>query len=310
MFVALAGGVGGARLAYGLSRSLPADKLLVAVNTGDDFRHLGLAISPDLDTVCYTLAEYDDLERGWGRAGETWYFMKTMKALGAPDWFALGDADLALNILRTDMLAGGATLSNVTATIAERLGLAVDIAPITDDPVETIILTAEGPLAFQDYFVRQQCQPVATGFDYLGATEAKASEAVRTALARPDLSGLVLCPSNPWLSIGPMLAIPEVGAALRNRSVPSILVSPIVGGRAIKGPAAKLMAELGLEVSALAVAQHYAGLVDAIVVDQKDAALAPQIEDLGLRVLVTDAIMRDRPDRIRLAGELIAWGFA
>lgn len=305
MFVAMAGGVGGARLAYGLSRVLPADQLLVAVNTGDDFEYMGLAISPDVDTVCYTLAELEDLERGWGRADETWRFMDTLAALGQPGWFRLGDGDLALHVLRTQMKATGVPLSAVTRQVRTAMGVRCNVVPMTDDSVETIVETTDGALAFQDYFVRRQCQPVVRGFEYRGAAKAAANAELLDALRSPTLEGVILCPSNPWLSIAPMLAMAELRTALQACPMPRIVVSPIVGGRAIKGPAGKLMAELGLEVSALEIARHYSGIVDTIAIDRSDAAMQAQIEALGMRALVMDTVMKSRADRVRLASELL-----
>jgi LPPG:FO 2-phospho-L-lactate transferase len=307
MFVALAGGVGGARLAYGLDRALAPGDLVVAVNTGDDFEHLGLFITPDIDTVCYTLAELDDQERGWGLVGESWNFMTSLKKLGGEGWFQLGDGDLAKHVLRTQMRKDGKSLTAITAHLAAAMGIGSTILPMSDDPVPTIIETVEGRLAFQHYFVREQCRPAVRGFDYAGAAEAKANPDLIAALADPALEGVIICPSNPWLSIGPILAIPAIREALAAVRTPRIVVSPIVGGKAIKGPAAKLMGELGLEVSAHSIARHYAGIVDAIVIDNSDAALAPAIEELGLRVLVTDTIMHQRPDRTRLAETLLKW---
>lgn len=305
MYVALAGGVGGARLAYGLSRAIASDRLLVAVNVGDDFRHFGLAICPDLDTVCYTLGERDDALRGWGRTGETWHFMRAMRELGSEEWFQLGDQDLALHVLRTQALQSGMSLGAFTARICERFAIPCRVIPVSEDPIETFIATAGADLAFQDYFVRQQCKPVATGFQYRGAAAAAAHPALLDALRRPDLEAVILCPSNPWLSIGPMLAIPGLRHALAAASAPVIAVSPIVSGKAIKGPAAKLMGELGLVASSLEVARHYQGLIDGFVIDAQDVESRPSIEALDVRVMVTDTIMSDRDKRIQLARAIV-----
>ena len=293
-------------MAYGLSRALEPGRLLVAVNTGDDFAYLGLSVSPDLDTVCYTLAELEDQERGWGRVDETWHFMDTLAGLGQPGWFRLGDRDLAMHVLRTQMLSAGEPLSVVTRRLCEGMNIGCRVIPVTDDRVETFVETAEGPLAFQDYFVRQQCRPVVTGFDYRGAADAAAHPQLLESLSSPELEAIVFCPSNPWLSMAPILAIKEISAALLARRVPLIVVSPIVGGRAIKGPAAKLMSELGLEVSALQIARHYAHLADTIVVDHADADLKAQLESTGVRALVTSTVMNSRDDRVRLAREILA----
>jgi len=305
MFLALAGGVGGAKLAYGLSKVLEPRQLTIAVNTGDDFSHLGLAISPDLDTVCYTLAELEDQERGWGRAGETWRFMETLKSLGHPGWFQLGDCDLALHVMRTQMLAEGKSLSDVTSHVCEELGILHRVVPMSDDRVETVVHTKEGPLAFQEYFVRDQCQPVVDRFEYRGAGSACAQPGLWDLLTADTLTGVIVCPSNPWLSIGPMLAIAGIREALMQTAAPVIAVSPIIGGRAVKGPAAKLMAELGLEVSALSIARHYADFIDALVIDSSDEPLKGEIESLGVRAVVADTLMLHRRDRVRLASDLL-----
>lgn len=306
MIVALAGGVGGARLAYGLSRVLPTAELLVVVNTGDDFEHLGLSISPDLDSVCYTLAELDDMERGWGRAGETWHCMQALAQLTQPDWFKLGDADLALHLTRTRFRAAGMPLGEITRRLCDALGVATRVVPMSDSRIETIVHTVDGALAFQDYFVRHQCRPAVCGFEYRGAAAAPAHPELLQALAHPRLDAVLLCPSNPWLSIAPMLAIDAIAEALRNCAAPVIAVSPIVDGKAVKGPAAKLMAELGLEISVLGIARHYAGIVDTLVIDSADSALAPSIEALGIGVQVTETVMTGRTGRIQLATKIVA----
>jgi LPPG:FO 2-phospho-L-lactate transferase len=306
MILALAGGVGGARLAFGLSRVLSPSELVIAVNTGDDFEHLGLAISPDIDTVCYTLAGLENQKMGWGRRDETWAFMQTLSAFGGEDWFQLGDRDLALHVLRTRLKAAGDALSTVTRVISERLGVGARVLPMTDDRVATIIETSSGPLAFQDYFVRQQCRPVATGFHYEGADVAQVQPSLRDAFSAPNLEAIILCPSNPWLSIGPMRAIPALEQALVGRLAPCVVVSPIVGGKAVKGPAAKLMAELGLEISALSIARHYVGIADVFVIDTSDAGLTASIEALGFDVLVTETLMHGDAERIALAETILA----
>lgn len=298
---ALAGGVGGAKLVDGLAAVLPADRLTVVVNTGDDFEHLGLTICPDLDTVLYTLAGLAHPERGWGRADETWAFLETLERLGGPTWFRLGDRDLALHVERTRRLREGARLSQVTAHFCRALGVEVALLPMSDDPVRTLVLTDEGPLPFQEYFVARRWEPVVRGFRFEGAQAARPAPGVLEALRSADV--VVFCPSNPWVSLDPILAVPGVRDAVAGR--PTVAVSPIVGGRALKGPAAKMCQELGEEPSALAVARHFAGLVDAWVIDEADASLAAAVEALGARVLVTDTVMRDRGDRARLAAEVL-----
>lgn len=304
-YIALSGGVGGARFAYGLSRCLPPERLLIAVNTGDDFWHLGLAISPDVDTVTYALAELDDVERGWGRSEETWRCMEALKSLGGPDWFQLGDNDLGLHLYRTDCLRNGESLGAATRRICERLGIAHRVVPMCDDDVRTFIRTSDAVIEFQDYFVRQQCRPTATGFEYRGADRAQVQPELAGAFSDPRLRGIVICPSNPWLSIGPMLAVPGIASGIREASVPVAVVCPIVGGKAIKGPTAKLMQEMGLDSSALEIARHYASFADLFVIDEADRSLVREIEALGMKVLVTNSIMDSRAARIRLARDVI-----
>ena len=305
MILALAGGVGGAKLADGLARSLGPRELAIAVNTGDDFEHLGLRISPDLDTVMYTLAGIANPATGWGQAGETWAFMQALEKLGGPAWFRLGDRDLATSVERTQRLARGELLSAVTRALCERLGIRHALIPMSDDPVPTRVRTNEGWLDFQHYFVREQCRPALLEVRYDGADRAQPSAALAQALASSDLEGVVICPSNPYLSVAPIFALPGVrGAVGSARAV--VAVSPIVGGEAIKGPAAKIMRELGAEVSALGIARWYAGLVGTLVIDRADAALAPRIEALGMKAVVTDTIMGDAAGRARLAGECIS----
>ena len=301
MILALAGGVGGAKLAVGLARALGPGELVVAVNTGDDFEHLGLHISPDLDTVMYTLAGVANPEAGWGQAGESWQFMAALARLGGPDWFRLGDRDLATHVERTRRLKQGESLSAVTRALCERLGVRHAIVPMSDDPVRTVVHTDEGVLEFQDYFVRRRCEPRARKVEYRGAERARPAELFGRALARPDLRGIVFCPSNPYLSIAPVLALPGVREAIERRRVRSVAVSPIIGGQAVKGPAAKLMVELGAEASSVEIARYYARLVDVLVLDRADAALAGAVEALGLRAHATDTLMRSDEDRLRVA---------
>jgi LPPG:FO 2-phospho-L-lactate transferase len=300
MILALAGGVGGAKMAAGLDRVL-GGRLITAVNTGDDFTHLGLSISPDLDTVMYTLAGLNNPVTGWGIAGETWEFMGMLERLGGDSWFRLGDRDVAVHIERTRRLAAGESLTAVTAALCARLGIGSTIAPMSDHPVRTIVESDGGDLAFQDYFVRLKCAPAVRGLRYEGAAVAAMSAPFAAALASPALECIVVCPSNPYLSVQPILEVPGVAAALRARRVPALAVSPIVGGRAIKGPAAKIMGELGVEVSALQVAHHYRGLIDGLVIDSSDRELEASIEDSGMRALVTDTVMGDTAGAIALS---------
>lgn len=296
--LALSGGVGGAKLALGLARVLPAAQLEIVVNTGDDFTHLGLAISPDIDSVVYALAGVADGERGWGRACETWQFMAALRGLGGEDWFALGDQDLAMHVERTQRLAAGQTLSEVTAALAGALGVGAAVRPMSDDPVRTMVHTDEGWLAFQHYFVRRRCEPRVTELAFDGAAAARPAPALLKLADADDLRAVVLCPSNPYLSVDPLLALPGVRAALAACPAPLVAVSPLVAGRAVKGPTAKLMAELGLEVSHRSIAQHYAGLLDVLVVDADEPGL---VQPGGPRVVVAPTLMHDLDDRERLA---------
>ena len=272
--VALCGGIGGAKLALGLYRYLGPDRLTVVVNTGDDFEHLGLHVSPDLDTVLYTLSGRNDPDRGWGRAGETWNFMAALEELGGATWFQLGDKDLALHVERTRRLRAGEPLSRITADIAERFGLMARILPMSEDPLRTVVLTPDGPLPFQHFFVRERCEPVVTGFGFEGAEDARAQPEVVEALADPGLQAVVICPSNPYLSIDPILAVPGLRTALADCMAPVVAVSPLVGGRAIKGPTVKIMGDLGIAATPQSIRAHYGGLLDGFVLDLEDAQIA------------------------------------
>lgn len=296
--LALSGGVGGARLAWGLARVLPAEALTVAVNVGDDFEHLGLPICPDLDTVLYTLAGVVNPEYGWGRADETWNTLAELRALGGEDWFLLGDRDLALHLYRRQMLSAGCSLSEATRIIAERLGVATQVVPVTDAPLRTRVHTQnDGVLGFQDYFVRRRCTPELKSLEFEGASVAAPSPGLLGALADPGLAGVIVCPSNPYLSVAPMLAVAGLREALRAVRAPVIAVSPIVGGNAIKGPTAKIMRELGVQPSATVIADLYGDFVDRIVVDECDAALVAG----DPRFAVTRTVMGDDDGRAALA---------
>lgn len=305
MILALAGGVGGAKLAAGLARALPPGELVVVVNTGDDFDHLGLHVSPDLDTVMYTLAGLANPQAGWGREGESWNFMQAMAALGGPAWFQLGDKDLATHVERTRCLRSGESLTSVTRALCGRLGVRHAIVPMSDDPVRTVVHTDKGELEFQHYFVRDRCEPRVSRIEYRKAGAARPSPAFAAVLADPALEGIVICPSNPYLSIAPILAIPGIRDAVA-RCGNVVAVSPIIAGKAVKGPAAKLMRELGVEPGALEIARWYRGLARVLVIDRSDAALAPQVEALGIAAAVEDALMRDDADRERLARACLA----
>lgn len=301
--VALAGGVGGARLAHGIAR-LRGDRLAVIVNTGDDFEHVGLTVCPDIDTVLYTLGGIASRAQGWGIEGESWSFLDQLGRLGGPDWFRLGDRDLAAHVLRSARLAAGERLTVVVADFARRLGIEAAILPMADQPVRTMVATDDGELAFQDYFVRLRCEVPVRGFRFAGIeTAAVTPEAIR-ALRDPDLEAVLVCPSNPFVSVEPILSVPGMRAELQR--VPVVAVSPIIAGQAVKGPAAKMMRELDMPATALAVARRYAGLASGFVIDHADAGQAPAIEALGMKVLVTEALMAGEDDRARLAGECLA----
>ena len=298
MIVALSGGVGGAKLALGLSRILPPEELMVVVNTGDDFEHLGLSISPDIDTVTYTLSGLANREVGWGRHDETWSFMETMESLGGETWFRLGDRDVALHVVRTRRLRAGETLSAVTADLCRRLGIGPQVIPMTDDRVRTRLLTEHGWLDFQDYFVNRRCEPVVKELAFEGAASATPHPEFMAALADSRLQAVVICPSNPFISVEPILAIPGVREALVACKAPVIAVSPIIAGRAVKGPTAKMMTELGLDPSAGSVAHRYADLLDGYVIDHADMA---EVVSIDARVTLAQTMMTTIEDREALA---------
>lgn len=303
MIVALAGGVGGAKLAQGLYGAVAPDALAVVVNTADDFDHLGLRICPDLDTVMYTLAGLANPVTGWGVVDDTFQAMELLGRYGRPTWFRLGDRDLATHIARGERLRQGAGLGEVTAELAGALGIRAALLPMCDEPVATLVDTPAGRLEFQDYFVRRHQQDAVLGVVYAGAEAARLPEAVGRVLAGAE--AIVLCPSNPIVSIGPMLAVPGLRARLAGAAAPRVAVSPIVAGQALKGPAAHMLATLGHEVSPVGVARLYTGLIDGMVIDAADAAARGAIEALGLRVLVTQTVMGGREDRERLGREVL-----
>jgi LPPG:FO 2-phospho-L-lactate transferase len=296
--LALSGGIGGAKLALGLYRVLPPGALTVVANTGDDFEHLGLAISPDVDTLLYTLAGLDNPELGWGRRDETWTFMKALGSLGGETWFNLGDGDLATHVERTRRLSAGESLSEITGDFRRRLGISARLLPMSDDRVRTRLLTAAGWLDFQHYFVRQRCTPAVREIAFAGADEARPQQEFLAALSDRNLRAVVICPSNPFISVDPILALPGVREALRACAAPVVAVSPIIGGKAVKGPTAKMMAELGLPVDAGAVARHYGDILDLYVADETDA---DEVRDLGLPVAFTRTLMLSFADREALA---------
>lgn len=308
--LAISGGVGGAKLALGLSKVLSPDQLTIIANTGDDFSHLGLSISPDLDTVMYTLAEVSNKEVGWGQEGESWNFLAALERLGGEAWFRLGDRDLATHTVRTQKLLSGQTLSAVTRELCSSLGVAHSLVPMSDDSVSTVVHTPAGEtLSFQHYFVRDRCEPVVSGFDFVGIEQARPSLPFAAGLSDPDLGLIVICPSNPFVSVDPIFKLPGVLPRIIDRQVPLVAVSPIVGGMAIKGPAAKMMGELGMPQTATAVAAHYVtsygGALTHFVLDEQDRALEPSINDLGLETIVTNTVMLTLQDRIDLADRVL-----
>jgi LPPG:FO 2-phospho-L-lactate transferase len=302
--LALSGGVGGAKLALGLSRIVPAEKLTVVANTGDDFEHLGLHVSPDIDTLLYTLSGLDNPETGWGRRNETWTFMQALAALGGETWFRLGNGDLATHVERTRRLRAGETLSRITGDFATRLKVGASIIPMTDDRVRTWVRTANGWLDFQRYFVEQQCKPEVTEFAFDGAATARPHPEFLAAISDPELRVIVICPSNPFISIEPILSLTGVRQALRNSTAPVVAVASIIGGKAIKGPTAKMLRELGLDVSAEAVAKRYGDLLDGYVVDNVDASIAAK---LSIPTVATNALMVSLADRELLAKTVLSF---
>ncbi|MCR9138693.1 MAG: 2-phospho-L-lactate transferase [Alphaproteobacteria bacterium] len=298
--IALSGGVGGAKLVLGLSHVLSAENLMVVTNTADDFDHLGLRICPDTDTVIYTLSGLSDPQRGWGRVNETWKFMEALRAMGGPDWFNLGDGDLALHVMRTDRLNAGETLTDVMRQIAADLGIGPVVVPMCDQPVSTMVQTTDGPLAFQHYFVREQCAPTVTGFEFAGIDAALPNPVLMEALDDKP-AAILIAPSNPYVSVDPILAVPGLRSALKQSKTPIIAVSPIIGGQAIKGPAAKMMAELGASVSTVEIARFYQGFVDGLIIDEIDRHLAAEVAAFGIEVRVAQTVMRSLDDRIALA---------
>jgi LPPG:FO 2-phospho-L-lactate transferase len=296
--LALSGGVGGAKLALGLSRILAPGDLTIIANTGDDFEHLGLTISPDIDTLLYTLGGLDNPVTGWGQRDETWNFMASLEALGGETWFSLGDRDLATHIERTRRLRAGESLSQITDDFRQRFGIVARILPMSDDPVRTRVKTKDGWLDFQPYFVRHRCEPAISAIEFAGAADARPQAELLAALADPALSSVIICPSNPFISIEPILALRGVRAALRDCAAPVVAVSPIIGGRAVKGPTAKMMQELGIEASAAAVAHRYGDVIDAYIVDHADAA---ECTGLECQIVPAKALMETLTDREALA---------
>lgn len=304
--LALSGGIGGAKLVLGLSKILAPEQLSIVANTGDDFEHLGFKISPDLDTVMYTLANLNNQVQGWGLAGESWNFLAALKNLGGETWFQLGDRDLATHLTRTRLLAEGKTLTEATQYLCEKLAVAPTIFPMTNSAVPTLVQVApEGLLAFQHYFVRERCEPVVSGFQFQNIEQAQPSPLFSQALTNPDLAAIIICPSNPFISIDPILSIPGIRQALRDTPVPVLAISPIVGDAAIKGPTAKMMKELGMPITAYAVAQHYHDILQGFVLDRQDESQTKEIQSLNVATLVTETLMNTLEDRIQLARDTL-----
>jgi len=295
--VALAGGVGGAKLAHGLAQILSPEDLTIIVNTGDDFEHLGMYICPDLDTVCYTIGGLANPETGWGRINETWNTISNIEKLGGPNWFRLGDQDIATHLERTRRMKEGQPLSQITKDFCAAWGIQHTILPMTDSPVRTMVDTDEGELAFQEYFVHKHCEPRVKGFRFDGVNSAEPVPGAREAIESAE--AIVICPSNPWVSVDPILRV------VQKINKPVIAVSPIIGGKTVKGPAAKMYLELGIEPSALAVAEHYRNILAGFVLDSVDSEIENNIKQLGIRTLVTDTLMNNLTDRTRLAQDVL-----
>ncbi|HNB35495.1 MAG TPA: 2-phospho-L-lactate transferase [Anaerolineales bacterium] len=301
---ALAGGVGGAKLAQGLAQILPPEDLTVIVNTGDDFEHLGLYVCPDLDTVCYTLAGLANPETGWGRVDETWNTIANIEKLGGPAWFRLGDQDIATHLERTRRLNEGKSLTQITQEFCKAWGIKPVVLPMSDSAVRTMVDTDAGELAFQEYFVHRHCEPRVRGFRFEGAEVAEPATGAREAIESAD--AIVICPSNPWVSVDPILKVLSRKAIpLFPEGKPVVAVSPIIGGKTVKGPAAKMYAELGIEPSALAVAQHYRNRITGFVLDTVDESISSEISQLNINTLTTDTLMNTPTDRARLAIDVL-----
>lgn len=304
-YLALSGGVGGAKLVVGLAQLLSPDQLTIVCNTGDDFDHYGLRICPDLDSVMYALADRNNETQGWGLADESWRVLDQLAAIGGENWFKLGDLDIATHLLRSECLRRGETLSTATQKLCAGFGVQHHVVPMSDAAVATIVETESGDLSFQHYFVREQCKPAVHGFYFRGIENAKPHADLLQPLLDNSIDAVIICPSNPFVSIDPILQLPGVRAALQNTAVPVIAVSPIVGGNAIKGPAAKMLRELNYASSAFAVAEYYRDIIDGFVIDLVDADQADAIAELGIAVHVTASVMKAQQDRVRLADEVL-----
>lgn len=301
--VVLCGGVGGAKLALGCARVINrVDNLSIIANTGDDFRHYGLYISPDIDTLVYTLSSRVNPKMGWGRADESWNFMQALAELGGETWFNLGDRDLATHVMRTFMLDQGESLSTITRHLAERMGIRCRILPMSDQFIRTRVHTPLGWLDFQRYFVQARCEPPVDQVDFVGCEEARPTGELIELLQSPSLAAILVAPSNPWLSIGPILSVPGLKEAIQGSRAPVVALSPIIAGESVKGPTAKLMRELGHTASAKAIAEHYDGLIDGFVMDEQDHTLS---DDIRIPVRCIDTYMRSLADREQVARTML-----
>jgi len=300
--LAITGGVGGAKLSLGLANILGSEELAFVVNSADDFRHLGFHVSPDIDTLVYTLSGTANTDTGWGRCDEGWLFMQALQELGGETWFALGDKDLAMHVERTRLLAEGWSLSDVTKHLASALGIHFPIFPMCDESLRTLVETDKGVLDFQTYFVRERCEPTVRGFIYDGAGDSGLNTALLAWVDESPPSGIIICPSNPYVSIDPILKVNGMRDFLRDCLAPVIAVSPVVAGQAIKGPTVKMMRELGVSATAESVAAYYADFLDGFVLDIEDEERQPAIEAMGLQTTVTQTVMRSLEDRVALAG--------
>ncbi len=307
--LALTGGVGGAKLCFGLAQAIPDPRLKIVVNTADDFVHLGLPISPDIDTLLYTLSGRSNESQGWGRADESWQALAVLEELGAETWFQLGDKDIATHLWRRQALAEGLDLSTLTGKLAGKWGVTAEILPMSNDPVSTVVETVLGPMPFQHYFVKHRCEPPVSGFAFTGIEAARPNPRLLELLDSAPPAAIVICPSNPFVSVDPILSIPGLWQRLRDCAAPVLAVSPIVAGMAIKGPTAKMMSELRMPVTAHAVAAHYQqrypGLLDYFILDDSDATLVDDIDKLGIHSAVTGTVMTTMADKRRLADTLL-----
>ena len=300
--VALCGGIGGSKLALGLNNVLDQKNLSIITNTGDDFLYLGFYICPDIDTVIYTLAGVNNKETGWGREDETWKTLDVLEELGADTWFQLGDKDLALHLFRSKEKRNGELLTTITRKITNKFGLKTNVLPMSNHPVQTFLETEDGEMTFQDYFVRNKCKPKVKNILFK-SKKPVATDAVKRSLMDKNLDGIVFCPSNPYLSIDPILSIDRIRKSIENQKKPRIAISPIVGHDSVKGPTSKLMKEMGVEVSSLSIAKHYKGLIDGIVIDHEDENEAQKIREMGIEVKLSKIIVETKEEKMRLAKE-------